>query len=142
MTGGGTGGHVYPALAIAETIKANVNDAEIAFVGTEKGIENRLVPKMGYKLYHIDIQGISRSLSPKNLKTAYLVMTSPSKAKKIIHEFKPDLVIGTGGYVCWPLLKAASEMGIPSMVHESNACAGLAVKQLQKKVDVILTSFE
>ncbi len=142
MTGGGTGGHVYPALAIAETIKTNIPDAQIAFVGTEKGIENRLVPKMGYKLYHIDIQGISRSLSPKNIKTAYLIMTSPYKAKKIIEEFKPDIVIGTGGYVCWPLLKAASSMGIPSMVHESNAYPGLAVRQLQNKVDVVLTSFD
>ncbi len=142
MTGGGTGGHVYPALAIAETIKMNDPSAEIAFVGTERGIENRLVPAEGYKLYHIQIQGIQRSLSLSNLKTAYLVMTSPSRAKKIIHEFKPDLVIGTGGYVCWPLLKAAASMGIPCMVHESNALPGVAVRQLQNSVDVILTNFE
>ena len=142
MTGGGTGGHVYPALAIAEIIKMNDPTAEIAFVGTKKGIENRLVPKEGYKLYHVEIQGISRSLSPKNLKTAYLIMVSPHKAKKIIEEFKPDIVIGTGGYVSWPLLKAAASMGIPSMVHESNAFPGLAVRQVQKKVDAILTSFE
>ena len=142
MTGGGTGGHVYPALAIAETIKMNNPTAEIAFVGTEKGIENRLVPNEGYKLYHVEIQGISRSLSPKNIKTAYLIMVSPKRAKKIIEEFKPDIVIGTGGYVSWPLLKAAASMGIPSMVHESNAYPGLAVRQVQKKVDAILTSFE
>ena len=142
MTGGGTGGHVYPALAIAETIKMNDPTAEIAFVGTKKGIENRLVPKEGYKLYHVEIQGISRSLSPKNIKTAYLIMVSPKKAKKIIEEFRPDVVIGTGGYVSWPLLKAAADMGIPSMVHESNAYPGLAVRQVQKKVDAILTSFE
>ena len=142
MTGGGTGGHVYPALAIAEIIKANVPDAKIAFVGTKKGIENRLVPAAGYELYHVEIQGISRSLSPSNLKTAYLILTSPHKAKKIINEFKPDIVIGTGGYVCWPLLRAAASMGIPSVVHESNACPGLAVKQVQKSVDMILTSFE
>ncbi len=142
MTGGGTGGHVYPALAIAEIIKMNIPNAEIAFVGTKKGIENKLVPKEGYPLYHVEIQGISRSLSPKNIKTAYLILTSPKKAKKIIEEFRPDIVIGTGGYVSWPLLRAASEMGIPSMVHESNAFAGLAVKQVQKHVDVILTSFK
>ncbi len=142
MTGGGTGGHVYPALAIAEMIKTNCPDSEIAFVGTERGIENRLVPAEGYQLYHIQIQGIRRSLSLSNLKTAYLVMVSPSRAKKIIRSFKPDLVIGTGGYVCWPLLRAASELGIPCMVHESNALPGVAVRQLQKRVDVILTNFE
>ncbi len=142
MTGGGTGGHVYPALAIAEIIKKHIPEAEIAFVGTKKGIENRLVPKEGYKLYHVEIQGISRSLSPKNIKTAYLILTSPSKARKIIEEFRPNVVIGTGGYVCWPLLRAAAKMGIPSMVHESNAYPGLAVKQVQKTVDVILTSFK
>ncbi len=141
MTGGGTGGHVYPALAIAELIRRNDPSSEIAFVGTERGIENRLVPAEGYRLYHIPIQGIRRSLSPSNLKTAYLVLTSPHKAKKLIEEFKPDLVIGTGGYVCWPLLKAASSIGIPSMVHESNALPGVAVRQLQGKVDVILTNF-
>ena len=141
MTGGGTGGHVYPALAIADLIKMNQPDAQIAFVGTEKGIENRLVPAAGYQLYHIQIQGIRRSLSLSNLKTAYLVFVSPSKAKKIIRQFRPDLVIGTGGYVCWPLLRAASSMGIPCMVHESNALPGVAVRQLQRRLDVILTNF-
>ena len=128
LTGGGTGGHINPALAIADIIKMNVPDATIAFVGTEKGLENRLIPKEGYPLYHIEIQGIRRSLSLSNLKTAYLVMTSPGKAKKLIREFRPDLVIGTGGYVCWPLLQAASAMGVPSMVHESNALPGVAVR--------------
>lgn len=142
LTGGGTGGHINPALAIADIIKMNVPDAQIAFVGTEKGLENRLIPKENYKLYHIEIQGIRRSLSLSNVKTAYLVLTSPSKAKKIIKEYKPDIVIGTGGYVCWPLLKAASSMGIPTMVHESNALPGVAVRQLQNKVDVILTNFK
>ncbi|MBQ7384219.1 MAG: undecaprenyldiphospho-muramoylpentapeptide beta-N-acetylglucosaminyltransferase [Clostridia bacterium] len=142
MTGGGTGGHVNPALAIAEIIKTNQPDSEIAFIGTERGIENRLVPRAGYKLYHVNIQGIRRSLSPSNIKTAYLVLTAPKKAKRIIEEFRPDIVIGTGGYVCWPALKAAAQMGIPTAVHESNAIAGVAVKQLKDKVDVIMTNFE
>lgn len=142
MTGGGTGGHVNPAIAIAEIIKMNQPDSEIAFVGTDRGIEKDLVPKAGYKLYTVNIQGIRRSLSPTNIKTAFLVLTSPRRAKKIINDFQPDVVIGTGGYVCWPLLKAASDMGIPSMVHESNAVPGVAVKQLQNKVDVIMTNFE
>ena len=142
LTGGGTGGHINPALAIADIIKMNVPDAEIAFVGTERGMENRLIPKEGYPLYHIEIQGLRRSFSFSNIKTAYLALTSPHKAKKIINEFCPDIVIGTGGYVCWPLLQAATSMGIPSMVHESNALPGVAVRQLQGKVDVILTNFE
>ena len=141
LTGGGTGGHVYPALAIAELIQRNFPGATIAFVGTEKGMEHSLVTGEGYDFYPINIQGIRRSLSPSNLKTAYLVMTSPKKAKKILQEFRPDLVIGTGGYVCWPLLRAASSLGIPTMVHESNAKAGLAVRQLQGRVDVILANF-
>ncbi len=142
MTGGGTGGHVNPALAIANTIKQNDPDAVIAFVGTKKGIENKLVPKAGYPLYHVEIQGIRRSLSPANLKTAYLAVTSVGKAKKILDEFKPDLVVGTGGYVCWPVVKAAAERGIPTALHESNAIAGVAVKMLQKFVDRIYLNFE
>ena len=82
MTGGGTGGHVNPALAIAKIIKTNQPDSEIAFIGTERGIENRLVPREGYQLYHVNIQGIRRSLSPANIKTAYLVLKAPKKANK------------------------------------------------------------
>jgi len=142
MTGGGTGGHVNPALAIANTIKQNCPDAEIAFVGTKRGIENKLVPKAGYPLYHVEIQGIRRSLSLANLKTAWLALTSVGKAKKIIKQFQPDLVVGTGGYVCWPVVKAAADMGIPTALHESNAIAGVAVKMLQKSVDRIYLNFE
>ncbi len=142
MSGGGTGGHIYPALAIAENIKSRIPDAEIAFVGTPYGMENKLVPREGYKLYHVDVKGFSRSLSPKNIKAMWLALTSPSAAKKIIREFKPDIVIGTGGYVCWPILVAASKLGVPSCVHESNAVPGAAVKRLQKYCDVIFTNFE
>ena len=142
MTGGGTGGHVNPALAIAGTIKANVPDAVIEYVGTSKGIENRLVERAGYKMHHVDIQGIRRSLSPSNIKTVYYVMTAPHKAKKLLREFKPDIVIGTGGYVCWPVVKAAEDMGIPTALHESNAIAGVAVKMLVGNVDRIWLNFE
>lgn len=142
ITGGGSGGHVNPALAIANTIKQNDPTAEIAYVGTKKGIENKLVPKAGYPMYYVDVKGIKRSLSPSNIKAAYLAVTSPIKAKKIIREFKPDLVVGTGGYVCWPVVKAASQMGIPTALHESNAIAGVAVKMLQRSVDRIFLNFE
>ena len=142
LTGGGTSGHVNPALAIADIIKTNDPSAEFAYIGTEKGIEKRLVEKEGYDFYPIKIQGISRSLSFSNLKTAYLVMTAPAKAKKIIEKFDPDVVIGTGGYVCWAPLKAAAEMGIPTVLHESNSVPGLAVRKLESKVDLILTNFK
>lgn len=142
MTGGGTGGHVNPALAIANTIKQNDPDAVIEYVGTKRGIENKLVPKAGYPLHYVEVQGLKRSLSPRNLKAAYLALTSPIKARSIIEEFKPDLVVGTGGYVSWPVVKAAADMGIPTALHESNAIAGVAVKMLQKYVDRIYLNFE
>lgn len=142
LTGGGTSGHVNPALAIADIIKAHHPKAEIAYVGTERGIEKKLVDKEFYKFYPINIRGIKRSLSPSNIKTAYTILTAPAKAKKIIKDFHPDIVIGTGGYVCWPTLKVAAQMGIPTMLHESNSYPGLAVRKLEDKVDVILTNFE
>lgn len=142
MTGGGTAGHINPALAIAETIKRNCPDAEIAFVGTPKGMENRLVTREGYKLYHVQIQGLRRSLSLSNLKTAYLTLTSVGKAKKILKDYKPDIVIGTGGYVCYPLCKAAAKCGIPVALHESNATPGMAVKLLMGDADIVFTNFE
>ena len=142
MTGGGTGGHVYPAIAIANTIKQNISGCEIAFVGTKKGIENKICKNEGYPMYHVEVMGIRRSLSPRNIKAAYLALTSPIKARKIINEFKPDVVIGTGGYVSWPILVAASKEGIPTLVHESNVYPGLAVRKLQKHVDKLLLNFE
>ncbi len=142
MTGGGTGGHINPAIAIANTIKLNDPGAEIAFVGTKHGKEGDLVPRAGYKLYFVEIQGIRRSLSPKNLVTAWYILTAPKHAEKLIKEYKPDIVIGTGGYACWPTLKAAAKLGIPTMVHESNALPGLAVRKLQREVDRILINFE
>ncbi|MGM9653682.1 MAG: undecaprenyldiphospho-muramoylpentapeptide beta-N-acetylglucosaminyltransferase [Eubacteriales bacterium] len=141
MTGGGTGGHVNPALAIANTIRQNDPDAVIAYVGTHHGIESKLVPAAGYPLYYVEIQGMRRKLTLSNLKTAYLTLTSPYKAKKIIREFRPDLVVGTGGYVSWPVVKAASGMGIPCALHESNAVAGVAVRMLARSVDRIYLNF-
>ncbi len=142
MTGGGTGGHVYPALAIASVIKQNDPDAEIAFVGTPSGIENKLVGTAGYKMYHVDVKGFKRSLSVKNLRAAYLALISPVKAKKIIREFKPDIVIGTGGYVSWPILVAASKMGVPGAVHESNAVPGMTVRKLAAYVDRVYVNYK
>ena len=116
----------------------NIPDVEIAFVGTPKGIENSLIPQAGYKLYHVEVEGIRRKISVENARALYLAFTSIGKAKKVIKEFGPDIVIGTGGYVCWPTLRAAASMGIPTMVHESNALPGVAVKQLQGKITLIV----
>ncbi len=142
MTGGGTGGHINPALAIAKTIQKHEPDSQIAFVGTSFGMENRLVPKEGYKLYHIDIKGFNRNFSLSNIKTLFLMVTSLRKAKKLIREFKPDIAIGTGGYVSWPLIRAAADLGIPTALHESNALAGIAVKMLAPKTDIVFTNFK
>lgn len=142
MTGGGTAGHVNPALAIANTIKENDPSSEIAFVGTDRGIENKLVTKAGYELFHVNVMGLSRKLTLKNIKAAYLALTSPIKAKKIIKSFNPDIVIGTGGYVSWPVVKAAASMGIPTALHESNAVPGMAVRMLSGAVNRIYLNFE
>lgn len=141
LAGGGTGGHINPALAIADIIKNNFPDPEIAFVGTKKGMENLLVGREGYPIYHIEARGFQRSLSPRNIAAAWYYVTSPMKAKKLMKKFRPDIVIGTGGYVCYPPLKAAADLGIPTLVHESNATPGLAVRLLQHKVDRILFNF-
>ena len=142
ISGGGTGGHVNPAIAIANEIHRRDPSAEIAFVGTKRGIENKLVPKEGYKLYHIEIQGIRRSLSPSNIKTAFLALRAFSKCRRIVREFKPDVVVGTGGYVCWPVVRAAQALGIPTALHESNAAPGFAVKMLEKGADRVFVNFE
>ncbi len=141
LTGGGTAGHVNPAIAIAEIVKERIPDVKISFVGTKTGIENRLVAKEGYPMYQINVKGFSRSLSPKNIYAAYLAWSSPRAARRLLRRLQPDIVIGTGGYVSWPILKAASLEGIPSAVHESNAIPGLTVKQLEKYVDRIFLNF-
>lgn len=142
LSGGGTGGHVYPALAIAEAIKAKYPDAEIAFVGAKRGIENKLVPAAGYKLYTVDIMGISRKLTLKNIKVAYKILTSKAHAKRILKEFKPDVVIGTGGYASWPAVSCAASMNIPTSIVEQDAYPGIATRQLSKCADRIFISFE
>lgn len=142
MTGGGTGGHVNPAIAIANIIKQNEPDSVVAFVGTSRGIENKLVPKAGYELFHVEVQGIKRRLTPANIKALWLAFTSVGHAKKLVKNFKPDLVVGTGGYVSWPVCRAAASLGIPTALHESNAIPGFAVRMLEKYVDRVYVNFE
>ena len=142
VSGGGTGGHINPALAIADKIKKEIPDAVIEYVGTKRGLEATLVPKAGLKIHFIKVRGFKRSLSLSNFDAAIKAVTSVIEAKKIIKNFSPDIVIGTGGYVCWPVLKAAAKMGIPTAVHESNAFPGVTTRMLAKYVDSVMLGFE
>lgn len=142
LSGGGTAGHINPALAIAEKILREEPDAEIAFVGTPRGMENILVEKAGYEMFHVDVKGFQRKLTPKNIPVLWKALTSPIKAASIIKKFKPDIVIGTGGYVSWPVVKAAAKKKIPTAIHEQNAFAGVTTRMLSSFVDRVMISFE
>ncbi len=139
LCGGGTAGHVNPALAIAQTIQKNSPSSEIAYVVTKGGIENKLVP---YKKYEINVKGLKRSISLSNLKTIFLTLGAISESKKIIKEFKPDIIVGTGGYACYPVIYAGHSLGVKTVVHESNAVPGKALKMLENKVDKIFLNFK
>ena len=145
IAAGGTGGHINPALGTAGYIKEKNPSAEIVFVGTAEKMESKLVPQAGFELRTIKIQGFYRSFKwediKHNLKTLWLLLRSSSAVKKIIKDFKPDLVIGFGGYVSGPVLRMAAKMGIPTAIHEQNAFPGVTNKALAGKVDrVMLTS--
>ena len=149
MTGGGTAGHVNPALAIAATIKEKQPDAEIAFVASAQPRDKArdLVPRAGYELHTVHIRGVAGPLwSPaamlSNMKLPYLMARSTGEAARIIESFKPDLIVGTGGFACWPLCRAGVKMGIPTALHESNAIPGKAVLRLRGKVNLIMVNFE
>lgn len=141
VTGGGTGGHINPALAAANYLK-DKHGAEILFVGTEKGLEKKLVPKDGFPIRFIEVEGLLRKLSVQNLKIAAKYLKAISASKKIIREFKPDVVIGTGGYVCAPVLSAAHALHIPTVIHEQNVIPGVTVKMAARYVDCIAISFQ
>ena len=126
----GTGGHINPGIAIANKIMQEEPDSKIIFIGTNRGLENDLVTRAGYELKHIDSYGISRELSIKNIKRLYKTYKSIGEAKKILKDFKPDIVIGTGGYICISVGEAAKRLKIPVILHESNAFPGVAVKLL------------
>lgn len=138
----GTAGHINPGIAIANKIKAEEKNSEIIFIGTTRGLENDLVPRAGYKLKTIDAYGLSKKISIDNIKKLYKTFKGLGEAKKIIKEIKPDIVIGTGGYICGATISAAHNLKIPTLLHESNSFPGKAVKMLAKKTDTILISFE
>ncbi len=144
LTGGGTAGHVNPALAIAAAWKQQDPTAEILFaasgIPTDKAAD--LIPRAGYELRKINIRGLRRPIySPSNLALPFIMLRSRKEAKTLIKEFKPDLIIGTGGYACWPVVSMGASMGIPTAVHESNAIPGKAIESVKKKVDLIMVNF-
>ena len=134
----GTAGHINPGLSIANKIKKENPDSEIVFIGTNRGLENDLVPRAGYELKTIDAYG----LTLKNLTKIFKILNGFKQAKKIIQDFKPDIVIGTGGYICGAVITEAKKQGISTLIHESNAYPGRAVKMLVKNTDTILVAFE
>lgn len=138
----GTAGHINPGLAIANKIKQEEKNSNIIFIGTDRGLENDLVPRAGYELKTIDAYGLNKEISIENFKKIIKTVKGYYEAKKIIREFNPDIVIGTGGYICGATILAAHNLKVPTMLHESNAFPGKAVKMLSKKTDTILVSFE
>lgn len=142
LAGGGTGGHINPALAIADIIKTRYPDSEFLFAGTPNGMEAKLVPQAGYKIEFIRVAGFQRKISLKNIKRniqalGYLAV-SGKRAREIIKGFNPDIAIGTGGYVAGPVIRMASKMGIPTAIHEQNAYPGVTNKLLSKEADHVM----
>ncbi|MBR6874163.1 MAG: UDP-N-acetylglucosamine--N-acetylmuramyl-(pentapeptide) pyrophosphoryl-undecaprenol N-acetylglucosamine transferase [Ruminococcus sp.] len=146
LAGGGTAGHINPAMAIAEIIKEHHPDAEFCFAGNPEKLEAKIVPQAGYRFEPIKIEGIQRHISgeniKRNVKAVHYLIHSGKRAKAIINDFKPDLVIGTGGYVSGPIVRKAAKMGIKTAIHEANAFAGMTTKLLSKQVDKIMLTVE
>lgn len=146
ISGGGTGGHIFPALAIANKIKAENPDAKILFIGASNKMEMRRVPEAGYPIEGLEIYGISRDKSLSgvmcNLRLPVVMMQAMRKARKIIREFKPDLAIGVGGFASGPALKAASQLGVPTLLQEQNSYPGVTNKMLAKKAKAICVAYD
>ena len=137
LCGGGTAGHINPAIAVAEELKSTHPNSKILFIGRTDGDENRLVTEAGFELKTLSVHGIQRSLSLNNLQSIKKAIQAIGEAKRMIKEFKPDVILGTGGYVCWPVIIAGCQMKIPTAIHESNIIPGLTTRLLSKKCDVV-----
>jgi len=146
FTCGGTAGHINPAVALARMFLEREKDCRVLFVGADGGMETRLVPKEGFDLETVTITNFQRSLTPAaiahNLKTVANLARSDAQARRILDGFQPDLVVGTGGYASYPVVKAAAKRGVPTAVHESNAVPGLTTKALAKVCSVVMVGFE
>lgn len=142
VSGGGTGGHIYPAIAMCQKLEEEIENLEILYVGLDDGPEKRIVKKYGYKFKAIDAMGLPRKISKRLFKSLFTNFKGFNEAKKIIKELKPDLVIGTGGYVCAPILYQASKKHVKTLIHESNSFPGVTTRFLSNKVDLVCISFE
>ena len=143
LSGGGTGGHIYPAVAVAEALKRKFgDDVELLFVGAEGKMEMEKVPALGYNIKGLPVAGLQRKLSLKNLALPFKVAASVRRAKRIIREFKADIVVGFGGYASAPVLWAAQRLGIPTLIQEQNSYAGLTNKLLSKRAKRICVSYD
>ena len=138
----GTGGHINPAIAMANIIMKNEPDSQVLFIGTETGLENKLVANAGYEIKHIRTGKIIRELTLKNFSQMIHAIQGIGDAKKLLKEFAPDIIIGTGGYICGPVMKAAVKLKIPYYLHESNAFPGVSVKLLAKNAKAVMVGFE
>lgn len=141
LTGGGTGGHIYPALAVAREVSRQTPQAAFLYIGSKKGLEAQLVPRTEIPFQSVEISGLKRKLSLDNLKTLWKFVRAVSDAKKMLHDFQPDVVVGTGGYVCGPVVYAASRLGIPTLIHEQNVVPGLTNKFLSRSATRVAVSF-
>ena len=142
LSGGGTGGHIFPAIAIANTLKAKLDDPEILFIGAKGRMEMEKVPKAGYNIKGLWISGLQRKLTAKNLLFPVKLISSLLKAKSIISSFKPDVVIGTGGYASGPTLRMATSKGIPSLIQEQNSFPGITNRLLSSRVSKICVAYD
>lgn len=142
ITGGGTGGHVFPAIAIADAIKKLQSDTEFLFVGASGKMEMERVPQAGYPIEGLNIAGFQRSMSLRNLSFPFKLLSSLWKARKIIHRFQPDVVIGTGGYASGPVMRAAQRAGIPTLIQEQNSYAGVTNRILGKNAAAICVAYD
>lgn len=142
VTGGGTGGHIYPALAFINYVKKVEPNSSFLYVGANRGMENKILPQTDIPFLTLEIQGFKRKLTFENFKTIQLFLKSIRQAKKIIKDFRPDVVIGTGGYVSGAVVYAASKLNIPTIVHEQNSVPGITNKFLARYVDKIGIAFE
>ncbi len=141
VSGGGTGGHIYPALMVGQEALRRDPHGQCLFIGTEKGLEQQIVPTAGMPFATIDISGFRRSLSWENVRTVWRFVRAVGRAKQLLTEFKPDVVVGTGGYVCGPVVYAATRLGIATLIHEQNAIPGLSNAFLSRFVDGVAVSF-
>ena len=142
ISGGGTGGHIFPALSIADKLKELNPESDILFVGAEGRMEMERVPAAGYRIEGLPVAGLQRKLTLSNLALPFKVIRSVRMAKKIIREFRPDIAIGVGGYASAPLLWAAERLGVPTLIQEQNGFAGLTNKILGRKAKTVCVAYE